>query len=122
IGFHKDLYGPLQLNQSQSRPRKERVLISSLSRHIGETVLLHTGIQTSQAKSNQMVFLNLHQRTDSVQALLIVTPEKISKQMVKWAAGLADKSIILVDGVVQKSSKPIKSTSVDDLELHLASV
>ncbi|KAJ7595610.1 hypothetical protein C8J56DRAFT_1160012 [Mycena floridula] len=122
IDFAKDLYGPLPLNQSQSRPRKERVLISSLSGRAGETVLLQTRVQTSRAKGNQMVFLNLRQRTDSVQALLIVTPEKISKQMVKWAASLADESIVLVEGVVQKSPKLIKSASVDDVELHLTSL
>ncbi|KAJ7597094.1 hypothetical protein C8J56DRAFT_851040 [Mycena floridula] len=122
IDFAKDLYGPLPLNQSQSRPRKERVLISSLSGRAGETVLLRARVQTSRAQGNKMVFLNLRQRTDSVQALLVVTPEKISKQMVKWAAGLADESIVSVEGVVQKSPEPIKSASVDDVELHLTSL
>lgn len=67
-----------------------------------------------------MVFLNLRQQTDSVQALLIVTPEKVSKQMVKWAAGLADESIVLVEGVAQKTQEPIKSASVSDVEVHIS--
>lgn len=69
-----------------------------------------------------MVFLNLRQRTDSVQALLTVTPEKVSKQMVKWAAGLADESIVLIEGVVRKSPEPIKSASVSDVEVHVLQV
>jgi aspartyl-tRNA synthetase len=69
-----------------------------------------------------MVFLNLRQRTDSVQALLLAAPEKVSKQMVKWAAGLADESIVLVEGVVVKSPEPIKSASVDDVEVHVSKV
>jgi len=69
-----------------------------------------------------MVFLNLRQRTDSVQALVIVTPEKISKQMVKWTASLADESIVLVEGVVQKTPEPIKSASVSDVEVHVSQV
>ena len=67
-----------------------------------------------------MVFLNLRQRTDSVQALLLVTPEKVSKQMVKWAAGVSDESIVLVEGIVKKSPEPIKSASVQDVEVHIS--
>lgn len=110
------------MNQSQNRPRRARVDISFLSNRDGETVLLRARVQTSRAQGNKMVFLNLRQRTDSVQALLTVTPEKISKQMVKWAAGLADESIVLVEGVVKKSPEPIKSASVQDVELHIAKV
>ncbi len=69
-----------------------------------------------------MVFLNLRQRTDSVQALLTVTPEKVSKQMVKWTASLQDESIVLVEGVVKKSPEIIKSASVGDVELHVSKV
>jgi len=69
-----------------------------------------------------MVFLNLRQRTDSVQALLTVTPEKVSKQMVKWAASLANESIVLVEGVVRKSPEIIKSASVGDVEIHVTQV
>lgn len=69
-----------------------------------------------------MVFLNLRQRTDSVQALLLVEPEKVSKYMVKWAAGLADESIVRVEGVVKKSPEVIKSASVGDVEVHVTKV
>jgi len=69
-----------------------------------------------------MVFFNLRQRTDSVQALLTVTPGKVSKQMVKWAAGLADESIVLVEGTARKTHEPIKSASVSDVEIHVDKV
>jgi len=120
--FATKFYGPLPLNQSQSRPRRPRALISSLSSRDGETILLRARLQTSRAQGNKMVFLNLRQRTDSVQALLTVTPEKVSKQMVKWAASLADESIVLVEGVVRKSPEIIKSASVGDVEVHVTQV
>jgi Aspartyl/asparaginyl-tRNA synthetases len=120
--FAAKFYGPLPLNQSQSRPRRNHALISSLSSRDGETVLLRARLQTSRAQGNKMVFLNLRQRTDSVQALLTVTPEKVSKQMVKWAASLADESIVLVEGVVRKSPEIIKSASVGDIEVHVTQV
>ena len=69
-----------------------------------------------------MVFLNLRQQTDSVQALLIAAPEKVSKQMIKWAAGIADESIVLVEGIARKTQEPIKSASVSDVEVHISQV
>jgi aspartyl-tRNA synthetase len=69
-----------------------------------------------------MVFFNLRQRIDSIQALLTVTPEKVSKQMLKWAATIADESIVLIEGEVVKSPEPIKSATVDDVELHIKKV
>ncbi|KAF8168047.1 hypothetical protein B0H34DRAFT_684017 [Crassisporium funariophilum] len=122
VDFAEQYYGALPLNQSQSRPRRTREQIATLPSHIGETVLLRARVQTSRAQGNKMVFLNLRQRTDSVQALLIVTPDKVSKQMVKWAASLADESIVLVEGVATKTQEPIKSASVSDVEIHITQI
>ncbi|KII93215.1 hypothetical protein PLICRDRAFT_35397 [Plicaturopsis crispa FD-325 SS-3] len=66
-----------------------------------------------------MVFLMLRQRTDTVQSLLVVSPGKVSKQMCKWAAGLQDESIVLVEGTVRKAPEVIKSASVGDVEVHI---
>ncbi|KAJ7225463.1 hypothetical protein GGX14DRAFT_420617 [Mycena pura] len=115
-------YGSLPLNQSQSRPRLSRVEIDSLSARSGETVTFRARVQTSRAQGNKMVFLNLRQRTHSVQALVTVTPEKVSKQMVKWVAGLADESIVLVQGTVKTSPEPIKSASVQDVEVLVSQI
>jgi aspartyl/asparaginyl-tRNA synthetase len=69
-----------------------------------------------------MVFFHLRQRTDSIQGLLLVSESKVSKQMVKWAAGLALESIVLVEGVVQKPQEEIKSTTVSDAEVLIYKV
>jgi len=122
VDFATEFYGPLPLNQSQSRPKRTRTDITTLPEHIGETVLIRARVQTSRAQGNKMVFLNLRQKTDSVQALLIVTPEKVSKQMVKWAASLADESIVLVEGVAHKTQEPIKSATVSDVEVHISQI
>ena len=117
-----EFYGHFPLNQSQARPRRPRDQINSLSSRVGETVLFRARVQTSRAQGNKMVFLNLRQQTDSVQALLIATPEKVSKQMIKWTAGLADESIVLVEGIARKTQEPIKSASVSDVEVHISQV
>lgn len=85
----------------------------------GEQVLIRARIQTSRLQGNKMVFLNLRQRTDTIQALMVVTKDSISKQMVKWAGSLAVESIVIATGIVKKSPEPIKSASVSEVELHI---
>jgi aspartyl/asparaginyl-tRNA synthetase len=57
-----------------------------------------------------------------VQALLAVEEGKVSKLMVKWASGLSDESIVLVEGVVQKSPEEIKGATIKDVELIVTRV
>lgn len=68
------------------------------------------------------MFLKLRQRTDSVQALLSVEEGKVSKLMVKWAAGLSSENIVLVEGIVQKSPEEVKDATIKDVELILTRV
>lgn len=69
-----------------------------------------------------MCFLSLRQRTDTVQALVSVSEGKISKQMVKWVAGLQDESIVLVEGTVTVPPEIIKSATVGNIEIHVDQV
>lgn len=57
-----------------------------------------------------------------MQALVSVSEGKVSKQMVKWTAGLQDESIILVEGTVTVPPEIIKSASVGNVELHISKV
>jgi aspartyl-tRNA synthetase len=59
-----------------------------------------------------MVFLTLRARFDCVQAILAQTPEVVSKQMVKWAAGLPAETLVAVEGTLVKSPVPIESSTV----------
>lgn len=121
--FATEFYGKLPLNKSQARPRRPRVHIASLTPDMdGTQVFLRARVQTSRAQGSKMVFFNLRQRIDSIQALLTVSPGKVSKQMAKWAAGLAMESIVLVEGTVKKTPEPIKSATVQDVEIHISQV
>lgn len=121
--FATEYYGKAPLNQSQSRPRRPRAQIAALTPAMdGQVVLLRSRVQTSRAQGSKMVFFNLRQRTDSVQALLTVSPGKVSKQMAKWAAGLQTESIVLVEGTVKKAPEIIKSATVGDIEIHISQV
>ena len=85
-------------------------------------MVVRARVQASRAQGSKMVFLNLRQRTDSVQALLARAQGRVSKQMIKWATGLQTESIVLAEGVVKKTPEPINSATVQDVELHLTQV
>jgi aspartyl-tRNA synthetase len=120
VDFATDFYGKLPLHQSQTRPKRPRAQIATLSPNLqGQSVLLRARIQTSRAQGNKMCFLNLRQRTDTVQALVIVADGKVSKQMVKWVASLQDESIVLVEGTITVPPEVIKSATVGNVELHV---
>ncbi|KAG1718348.1 hypothetical protein EDB19DRAFT_1798055 [Suillus lakei] len=105
-------YGKLPLHQSQSRPNRKRTDIATLSAtNDSEHILIRARIQTSRLQGNKMVFLNLRQRTDTIQAMLAVSDKQVSKQMVKASS--------LVHGTVVKSPESIKSCSIDDVEIHV---
>jgi aspartyl-tRNA synthetase len=121
--FATEFYGKLPLNQSQTRPKRPRTQIATLSPALKDQhVLLRARIQTSRAQGNKMCFLSLRQRTDTVQALVSVAECKISKQMVKWVASLQDESIVLVEGTVTVPPEIIKSATIGNVEIHIDQV
>lgn len=70
-----------------------------------------------------MVFFTFRQGGGkTIQGLLNQKPDKISKQMVKWAQGITSESIVLVEGTVQAAPEPIKSCSVKDAEVIISKV
>jgi aspartyl/asparaginyl-tRNA synthetase len=69
-----------------------------------------------------MVFLNLRQRMYSVQGLVFVSQDSVSKQMVKWAAGIPAESVVLVEGTVQSPQEEVKSATVGDAEILIGKV
>lgn len=69
-----------------------------------------------------MVFLALRQQISTIQVIVQVNPNTISKQMVKWVAGLDAESIVLVEGKAQKPQVPVESTTVSDCEIAVEKV
>jgi aspartyl/asparaginyl-tRNA synthetase len=69
-----------------------------------------------------MVFLALRQRLSTIQVIIQVNPNTISKQMVKWAAGLDAESIVLIEGKAQKPQVPVESTTIHDCEVLVEKV
>ena len=114
-------YGLLPMIRSTTRTGAKRIQVVELTTaDAGQTVLFRARVQNARAQGNKMCFLELRQQTHSIQALLVVNAEgTVSKQMVKWAAGINMESIALVEGIVAEVSEPVKSASITELEIHV---
>lgn len=69
-----------------------------------------------------MVFFVLRQQSHTIQALIQVAPETVSKHMVKFAENTNPESIVLIEGTIQKPIDLVKSCSVQDVEIKIAKV
>ena len=74
----------------------------------GQRVLLRGRVHTTRSKGKS-AFLVLRQGTATVQLVLFVDEEKVSKQMVKYAAGIPRESIVEVGGDVVRPQAAIES-------------
>jgi len=117
------LYGKLPLNQSKERKDEKRAQICDLTAaRAGEEIILRARVHTSRPTGSKLCFFVLRQRFDTVQAVLSVEKDKISKQMLKFATSIPLESLVLVTATVVKAPEPIKSCSVSDVELKIKSL
>ncbi|KAI9139082.1 hypothetical protein BKA69DRAFT_1040340 [Paraphysoderma sedebokerense] len=116
----KEFYGKLPLNQSVTRTGQIRTQIHEISgAKEGKEVIVRARIQTSRPTGSKLCFFMLRQRFDTIQAVLTVEQGKVSKQMLKFAAGIPVESLVVVHAVVVKPHEPIKSTTIHDAELKI---
>ncbi|GAA5994409.1 aspartate--tRNA ligase DPS1 [Rhodotorula paludigena] len=121
--YSPDSYGKLPLNNSSSRSGQKREKLEDITAaREGETVFVRARVQTSRAQGAKMVFVVLRQQDHTIQGLVVVEPEAVSKKMVRWVESINDESIVLVEGVVQKAKEPVKSCTVHEVELKIRKI
>ncbi|PWN47902.1 aspartyl-tRNA synthetase [Violaceomyces palustris] len=125
VDFASQNYGKLPMNMSQERTGRKRAKIGEINAdRDGEEVIFSARVQTSRAPSAKLVFITLRQGTDCIQATLSQAPEKVSRQMTKWAAGLQGETIVIVEGTISKVPKPVESPTVTirDAEIKISKI
>ncbi|KTW30376.1 aspartate-tRNA(Asn) ligase [Pneumocystis carinii B80] len=118
--FSKENYGKKKMNQSLEKLGTEFHSICSLSEIMeGKNITLRARVQVSRLQGNKICFLLLRQQLSTVQALVSANKNSISKQMVKWCSLIASESIVVVEGEIKKSPCIIKSSTQQDIEIHV---
>ncbi|KAF2460696.1 aspartyl-tRNA synthetase [Lineolata rhizophorae] len=84
------------------------------------TVVFRAVVETARVQSAKLAFVSLRQGLDNIQGVVAASDEGgISRQMVKWCGGVSPESMVLVHGGVARPKEPVKSASVQHLEIHI---
>lgn len=110
-------YGTLPLNQSQEKVQRKIHKVCELTPDLSDKkVWIRGRLHTSRTKGKQCFFV-LRQQKWTVQVLVAVG-DQVSKQMIKFIAGIPKESIIDVEGVVRSVGQKIESCSQQEVEVH----
>lgn len=125
VDLSADNYGKAPLIQSQTRTGEKRTKFVDLSKaDADKEILFRARVHNTRQQGATLAFLTLRQQGSLIQALVKADKngEKISKNMVKWAGSLNLESIVLVRGIVKVVDEPIKSATIQDLEIHVTQI
>ncbi|KAK6456562.1 aspartyl-tRNA synthetase [Scheffersomyces xylosifermentans] len=123
----KENYGKLPLINSSVKTNQVRINIKDLSAaNDGQQVIFRARVHNTRQQGATMLFLTLRQQSDLIQTLVRTNKDTdsnaISKQMVKWAGSINLESIVVVHGTVKKVDELIKSSTVQDVEVHVSKI
>ncbi|KAL6215205.1 hypothetical protein ACLB2K_014636 [Fragaria x ananassa] len=108
-------YGDLPLIQLQSMriaDVKDWTEVGALTEALKDKkVQIRGRAQTIRAVGKNMAFIVVREKGFTVQCVATVQPEIVSRQMVKYVAGLSRESIIDIEGIVSVPGTPIISAS-----------
>ncbi|OQN96605.1 hypothetical protein B0A48_17035 [Cryoendolithus antarcticus] len=128
----KEAYGDLPMLGSQPYlPPKEKVPrvrldeiaeeykdTSSMTEKGGPEIVFRGVVENARAQGAKLTFITFRQDADTIQAV-VAESETLSRQMVKFAGKIPNESVVLVHALVKKPLEPVKSTTVQHLELHV---
>lgn len=114
----KGLYGLFPMIQSKDKMSRSLLNVCDLKASLADTQVWVRGRLFVSRATGKQCFFTIRQRYHTVQAL-VISGEAISKQMVKFAAGVARESIIDVQGFVRKTPTKVESCTQSDVELHV---
>uniref|UniRef100_A0A2P2L3Z0 aspartate--tRNA ligase n=1 Tax=Rhizophora mucronata TaxID=61149 RepID=A0A2P2L3Z0_RHIMU len=108
-------YGDVPLSELQSKEEADltlRLPVGKLSEGLKDKeVKIRGRAQTTRAVGRNMAFVVVREKGFTVQCVVIAKPEVVSRQMVKFVAGLTRESIITVQGIISVPQFPIKGAT-----------
>lgn len=118
----KENYGKAPLIQSTTKSGIKRILFEDLdeAKDEGREVVFRARVHNTRQQGATLAFLTLRQQAELIQGLVKSNKEgTISKQMVKWVGSINLESIVVVHGIVKNVEEPIKSATIQNLEVHI---
>lgn len=126
----KDDYGELHMIGSQpylpQANRATRVQLAEIAKKYGESsqegagaeIVFRASVENARNQSAKLSFLVFRQGLSTIQAV-VAASDTLSRQMVKFAGSIPAESVVLVHGLIERPKDPVKSTSIQHLEVHV---
>ena len=116
----KEMYCDPPMVQSRERTNRVWTPVGQVNSTLaGQKILVRARLHGVRGKGKS-AFVILRQQTATMQAILFVNDETVSKQMVKYACNIPKESIVDVGGVVKESN--VESCSQSDVELEVTEI
>lgn len=121
--YSVDRYGVTKMIQSTAKHAERNfVMVHDLSSCGKDALVWVRGrVHTSRAKGKQC-FLVLRQQSSTVQCVLAVNENTVSKQMVKFSGSVPRESIVDIKAKVVPVESKIESCTEQNLELHVEEI
>ncbi|KAK1067258.1 hypothetical protein LTR33_011400 [Friedmanniomyces endolithicus] len=84
----------------------------------GPHVVFRASVENARSQSAKLAFLVFSRGGASIQAVVAASDE-LSRQMVKFCSSVPAESYVLVHGLVKEPKEPVKSTTIQMLEVHV---
>ena len=116
-----DDYGELPMMQPYMPQEPNRIGLAQLAGQedaAGKEVVFRARVENARVQSAKLAFLVFSQGLSTTQAV-VAASETLSRQMVKFSGSIPSESIVLVQATVQKPMEPVKSTTIQNLEVNV---
>ena len=119
----KARYGQLPLMQSQTKVVDHRIDIDTINKDVlGKEVCFRARLHHVRNMGPKLVFLIFRQQISTIQGVLVEDAGRISLSMLHWAEHLRTGNVMLVKGIVQEPTSPVKATSIHLVEVGITSL
>ena len=109
--------------QSQTRAVDHRIDIDTINEDmLGKEVCFRARLHHVRNMGPKLGFLIFRQQISTIQGVLVEDPGRISLAMLHWAEHLRSGNVMLVKGIVQQPTSPVKATSIHLVEVGITSL
>lgn len=121
--LEQSVFGDMKIIQSDGEINRKLTPIKDItSQLVGENIWVRGRLHSSRSKGKQ-AFCVLRQQHYTVQVILRVSEGSlVTKEMIKFTAGIPKESIVDVFGLVKQSPVKIESCSQKDVEMELSQI
>lgn len=119
----KEDYGQLPLVRKSTGVKHEKLIdlakkYENESFEKGPEVVFRATVENARNQSAKLSFLVFGQQSNTIQAV-VAASDTLSRQMVKFAGSIPTESEVVVHGILNKPRDPVKSTTIQNLEVHV---